>query len=202
MNPEEGVRLLLRGYNDQDIQANFDTASRIVHRLGGLALAIDQAAAYIRYRRIALDQLGDFLTAYGLQRKQILSYTPGPFWEYCKVQVRVGEDRDQAINAFTTWELSLEQLSSDRSIDKNKVTRFLTASAFFNPTGIEEWLFRNRWETDQTQWLRVFSAMDDTPDSENAREEYDKDVRTARLRSYVSKRKNGATNISSSRKRR
>lgn len=182
MSSEDGVSLLLRGYNDKDIQDHFDTASKIIDRLGGLALAIDQAAAYIRYRRIALAELDEFLTIYDLQRKQILSYTPGPFWEYCKVPIHVGEARDQAINAFTTWEMSLEQLSSDRSIDMNNVTRFLTISAFLNPTEIEEWLFQNRWKTNQTQWLRALAVMNNRANNDDASDKNDECDRNARLR--------------------
>ncbi|KAL8823328.1 MAG: hypothetical protein Q9191_005959 [Dirinaria sp. TL-2023a] len=180
MDSEEGVGLLLRGHESQDIRDNFDTALKIVHRLGGLALAIDQAAAYIGYRRIALDALDEFLTEYDLQRKRILSYTPAPFWEYCKVPIHLGEDRDQAINAFTTWEMSLEQLNNDKSIDMNKVTRFLSVSAFFNPTGVEEWLFRNRWETDQTQWLGDLGATDNGANHENCSDMSNERTRDAR----------------------
>ena len=80
METEEGVMLLLCRYNSIDIQPQHRiAASRIVERLGGLALAIDQAAAYIKYKRILLDRLEDFLTTYEAERQKILSYTPKNF---------------------------------------------------------------------------------------------------------------------------
>ena len=96
MATDEGVELLLRGFNVTDIRNQHrETASKITKRLGELALAIDQAAAYIKYKRTPLDNLEDFLTTYEAERQKILSYTPKNFWEY------------EHINAFTTWELSL-----------------------------------------------------------------------------------------------
>ena len=201
MTDAEGVGLLLHGHSHGDIQHNFGTALKIVQRLGGLALAIDQAAAYIRYRHISLDELGEFITMYDQQREQILSYTPAPFWEYCTVQIHGEEDRNKAINAFTTWEMSLEQLDRDKSIDKNEVTRFLMVSAFFNPVRIEEWLFRTRWENDRTQWLHVLGVIDDHTNSQEDRNNSNEDEQNRSLRSYASKRKNDV-NITSPKERR
>src|SRR5271155_235059 len=72
MTNEDGVGLLLYGYQEDDIQRHKIDASEIVSRMGGLALAIDQAAAYIKYKRMPLDRLANFLTTYEAQRKKIL----------------------------------------------------------------------------------------------------------------------------------
>ncbi|KAL8723144.1 MAG: hypothetical protein Q9225_000485 [Loekoesia sp. 1 TL-2023] len=162
MSPEEGVRLLLRGHNTQTVNVYFENAKEIVRRLGGLALAIDQAAAYIRYKHIQPQRLGEFLTTYNQQRQKILSFTPSKFWEYCTVQIDK-EERNKAINAFTTWEMSLEQLRHDNPREKDDMTHFLILSAFFNPARIEEILFSNYWKerehwedstNKQAEWLR------------------------------------------------
>lgn len=164
MGAEEGVGLLLRGHESRDIETNFPTALEIVERLGYLALAIDQAAAYIRYRRISPHQLEKFLETYETQRERILKYTPSDFWEYSTVQIQGEEDQSKAINAFTTWEMSLEQLKSRPSMTSVEALRLLTVSSYFNTARIEEWLFRNYWENDddQAQWLRALGTKDDT----------------------------------------
>ena len=143
---DEGVDLLLLRYSKQAKEENHGTAQEIVHRLGCLALAIDQAAAYIAYRRIPLCGLGDFLALYDTKRKEILSYTPNNLWEYRSMQMQGSEDQTKSINAFTTWELSLNQLTMDNPQETDAIIHFLTLSAFFNPARIEESLFRNHWQ--------------------------------------------------------
>ena len=159
MSTEEGVRLLLRGYNIHDVQKQHrDTASEIIERLGHLALAIDQAAAYIKYKRMPLDRLGDFLTIYEAERQKILSYTPKKFWEY------------EHINAFTTWELSFQQLGLGDECWKEGTAHFLTLSAFFAPTTITESLFRLYHERCPTDWIRIFIRNGGVQDDEESDE--------------------------------
>lgn len=143
LSPDEGVDLLLGGR--QEIDENLKTAKKIIRRLGGLALAIDQAGAYIAHRRISPHRLHGFLETYEAQRKEILSYTPSSLWEYGSMQSHVEEDHTKAINAFTTWEISLKQLIRDNPKQKEAMIRLLTLSAYFNPARIEELLFRNYW---------------------------------------------------------
>ena len=160
MAADEGVRLLLRGYDVNDIQqAHHDAALRIVNRLGQLALAIDQAAAYIKYKRMPLDRLGDFLTTYEAERRRILSYTPKKFWEYRKMQ---SQGQAEHISAFTTWEMSFQQLGSGDEPWKKVEAHFLTLSAFFAPTSITESLFRYYYEGygSKVEWIQKFSLAD------------------------------------------
>ncbi|KAL8792224.1 MAG: hypothetical protein Q9195_005180 [Heterodermia aff. obscurata] len=171
MNAHEGISLLLRGHSDQDIEQHLMTASKIVDRLGGLPLAIDQAAAYIRSQRLPLHLLGNFLTTYDPKRREVLSHIPPRFWEYGTMQIHGKEERKKALNAFTTWELSLEQLKTDGSFPSDEMTHFLTLAAFFNPVRIEEWLFRYYSERDHciedcAAWEQLLSA----PDKESADE--------------------------------
>lgn len=158
MATEEGVRLLLRGYNGNDIQDQHrETASKITKRLGELALAIDQAAAYIKYKRIPLDCLEDFLTTYEAERQKVLSYTPKNFWEY------------EHINAFTTWELSFQQLVSGDEPWKKDAGHFLTLSAFFAPTTISESIFRNyqKISLSEPEWIKIFTETCEVQDIED-----------------------------------
>ncbi|KAI4263695.1 MAG: hypothetical protein L6R42_001169 [Xanthoria sp. 1 TBL-2021] len=151
LSPNEGVNLLLRGYSRQEIAGNLKTAKEIISRLGGLALAIDQAGAYIAHRRVPPHQLHGFLETYETQRKEIMSYTPSHFWEYGSMQTLGKDDRTKAINAFTTWEISMKQLIKDNPRQKDAIVRFLRLSAYFNPARIEESLFRNHWAKFQSR---------------------------------------------------
>ena len=165
MDVGEGVSLLLRGHSDQDIEQHSTIASEIVHRLGGLPLAIDQAAAYIRYQRLPLHQLDRFLSTYNRRSKEILSHIPPSFWEYGTTQIHGGEERNKALSAFTTWEMSLEQLKTNDSHLSNEMTHILTLSALFNPARIEEWLFRHYSERyhsieDCASWEQLLSVPD------------------------------------------
>ena len=181
MATEEGVQLLLRGYNDNDVQQVHKViASSIINRFGKLALAIDQAAAYITYKRMALDRLGDFLTTYEAERHRILSYTPKKFWEYRKMH---NPEEVENISAFTTWEMSFRQLGSGDEPWKGDAEHFLTLSAFFAPTSIAESLFRKYQERQdgEAKWVQIFSVADgveddgDDGDNEDNTNEDDKD---------------------------
>ena len=164
MATEEGVNLLLRGYNGDDIQNQHrETASKITKRLGELALAIDQAAAYIKYKRIPLNCLEDFLTTYEAERQKVLSYTPKKFWEY------------EHINAFTTWELSFQQLVSGDEPWKKHAGHFLTLSAFFAPTIISESIFRNYQKRSDLKpaWITIFTETGEVQDDEDTDDDED-----------------------------
>ena len=167
MATDEGITLLLRGYNINDIQNQHrDTASKITKRLGELALAIDQAAAYIKYKRIPLDDLEDFLTMYEDERQRILSYTPKNFWEY------------EHINAFTTWELSFQQLVSGDEPWKKDAEHFLTLSAFSAPTTISESIFRYYQEISDGKiaWIEMFTKIGGVQDGWDDEDSEDEDV--------------------------
>lgn len=166
MSSDEGARLLLRGYSDREINDSQEAAQEIVRRLGGLALAIDQAAAYIAYRKIPPRRLKEFLQTYDKQREKILTYTPSNFWEYTSMQIHGEENQSKAINAFTTWEISLELLIADNPRGKDELKYFLTLSSFFDPARIEESLFANYWNDENyrenSRWLGVLGTRDDS----------------------------------------
>ena len=54
MSDDEGVELLLYQAGLQQTTENIDSAIAITKKLGGLALAIDQAATYISARNVPL----------------------------------------------------------------------------------------------------------------------------------------------------
>lgn len=168
LNLDEGVNLILRGCTPQEIDENLENAKEIIRRLGGLALAIDQAGAYIAHRRIPPHGLQEFLETYEAQRKEIMSFVPSSLWEYGSIQSHVEEDHTKAINVFTTWEISLKQLLRDNPQQKDAIIRLLTVSAYFNPARIEEELFRNYWaalqnrddlKSRETWWSQILKSL-------------------------------------------
>ncbi|KIW24807.1 hypothetical protein, variant [Cladophialophora immunda] len=167
MNEHEGTELLLHEHPPSQVHTHKEKCREIVRRLGGLPLALDQAAAFIRYRQLAPNQIDEFLTLYDAQCAQILQHTPR-FWKYRTTQVDGKEEENRAISAFTTWEMSFQQLE-DNEARRRDVEHFLTVSAFVQPGQIGEPLFRYHWELSQPApaWMKIFSL------EESSRNKYD-----------------------------
>ncbi|KZF21645.1 TPR-like protein [Xylona heveae TC161] len=163
-----GVELLLRRMSADEVKKNTPVGLQIVTRLGGLALAIDQAAAYIASRRT---DLTTFLLEYEVQKAKILQYTREDFWDYNK-QIAESE-QSRALSAFTTWELSFQQIESQDAERKSRVGHFLTVSAFLEPSHIGEYLFRiYRKEAEVTPpWTDIFTSGYDSDEDESSNEE-------------------------------
>ncbi|KAF7891171.1 uncharacterized protein EAF02_001496 [Botrytis sinoallii] len=114
--------------------ASRDDAHAIVDRLGYHALAITQAGSYIQSQKIALSQ---FMDKYNRQREAILRETP----RMSQYRRKIGEAADEtALNVFTTWELSYQQLETLDDEKKYK-SRILTLFAFLDRQKISQQLF-------------------------------------------------------------
>ncbi|KAF5870455.1 putative kinesin light chain protein [Botrytis fragariae] len=114
--------------------ASRDDAYAIVDRLGYHALAITQAGSYIQTQKI---QLSQFMDNYNRQREAILRETP----RMSQYRRKIGEAADEtALNVFTTWELSYQQLETLDDEKKYK-SRILTLFAFFDCQNISQQLF-------------------------------------------------------------
>ncbi|KAF7891787.1 hypothetical protein EAF00_008089 [Botryotinia globosa] len=121
--------------------ASRDDAYAIVDRLGYHALAITQAGSYIQSQKIALCQ---FMDKYNRQREAILRETP----RMSQYRRNIGEAAEEtALNVFTTWELSYQQLEilDDEKKYKSKI---LTLFAFFNCQNISQQLFETYCTTE------------------------------------------------------
>ena len=121
--------------SDEDIQEG----RKIVKQLGYLALAIDQAAAYISIRQLPLTL---FTEHYEKRKEFILRHTPDSLWEY---RTRTGENGNSSgenLSVLTTWELSFLQIQGNDH-EREELGNFLTQSAFLDPTNISEGLFGN-----------------------------------------------------------
>ncbi|KAK5284752.1 hypothetical protein LTR14_011526, partial [Exophiala xenobiotica] len=158
MTQQEGTELLLRDHPTSEVDTHQEKCYQIVRRLGGLPLALDQAAAFIRYKQLASNQLDEFLSLYDAQREEVLRHTPRRFWKYGTVQIDGKEEENRAISAFTTWEMSFRQWEEDEGRGGD-IEHFLTVSAFLQPDQINESVFRHYCESTQEApaWMRIFS---------------------------------------------
>ena len=170
MPTPDGVNLLLRGYTDINVQDHMEEGTKIVTRLGGLALAIDQAAAYIQYKKLPIKRLTSFLMLYEAQRKKILRHTSAHFWKYGTMQIHGKEEQDRAISAFTTWEMSFQQFTCGGRQPTLDAGHFLTLSAFFDPFHIGESIFRYCWEeaASRPAWMRIFATAGEIASDEES----------------------------------
>ena len=149
LTDDEGVELLLRGArHDLKGSASLVEAKTVVAKLGHLALAIDQAASYISAHQMSLQM---FAEVFESRREAILKHTPAT-WQY-----RAQTDNGQALSAFTTWEISINQAASNEG-EREMITDFLTLLAFLESSSVNESLFSTYVEhrTQQRTSLNMF----------------------------------------------
>jgi tetratricopeptide (TPR) repeat protein len=116
---DEARALLLRRSNlrGNDVSKDVEEeAVRIVMELGCLALAIEQAAAYIRE---ATKNIFEYLPVYSTNRKTLHSRRPRGNWHYPR-------------EVATTWLLSFEEIRKTNS----EAAELLRVLAYLNPDGI------------------------------------------------------------------
>jgi tetratricopeptide (TPR) repeat protein len=149
MLEKEGLDLLFlsSGYRRDD--DNIAEAKRIIQRLGYLALAIDQAGAYIRTRSI---EFYAFVDHFNNRRDVVLKETP-QLWEYRRRENEA--EAEQSLSVATTWELSLGQIKGNAEECESK-KHFLTLAAFFNNQNISEEMFQKFHESNTHPWMNAF----------------------------------------------
>lgn len=141
MSKEESVELLLQ--RPASTAEERLIAEEIASTLGFLALALDQAGAYIRSRGLSLAQ---FTSHYERRTRTVLEEVP-KVWEYRRDARR--------LSAFTTWEMSLDLITGSPREKEYKV-HFLTLAAFMNPQCISEKYFRAYSSIEGIEWLELF----------------------------------------------
>ena len=153
MLAEEALKLLLASSGSSKDETLVKDGHEIVHKLGCLALAVDQAGAYIQARSISF---AAFLGHFDRRREFILKETP-EIWSYRR---KLSEtEAEQALSVATTWELSLEQISGNERQRESK-RRFLTLTAFLSNQCISEAIFRENVESESASWRAVFVGDD------------------------------------------
>ena len=122
---EEGKKFLFRRIGIVHDEEAGTLAEELVQRLGGLPLALEQAAAYIKSLPCKLSQ---YLELYDKQRLRLLDR---------QAAARVSEyDSPERLAVRTTWHLNFEHIK--QAVDGKAASRFLYASAFFNPNEIQK----------------------------------------------------------------
>ena len=163
----DALNLLLQ--QSESSELNSEDAKKIVERIGYHPLAITQAAAYIRKRKLPLCE---FMDHYKHRREMILKNTP-QLSQYRKTLGTASQEaslctssQETSLNVFTTWELSYQQLQSQTTEDSHEV-RLLDLLAFFDEKDISEEIFAAygfyKWEAEPAklvEWLKNFMGAD------------------------------------------
>jgi hypothetical protein len=158
MSDDDGVLLLLRGRREQAIQQHKVGWSKVVRSLGGFALALDQARAYLRHKSVSVGASKDFLATYYAHRDAVLQKMPRDFWDSTRTRAQAVEERNMMISAFTTWEMLFPEVAGDEQ-RKPHLHHFMTLSAFFEPAHIEESIFKCCHDSGlQAGWMNIFTT--------------------------------------------
>ncbi|KAI4242597.1 MAG: hypothetical protein L6R40_003978 [Gallowayella cf. fulva] len=158
MDEGEGLELLrLRTEQNLEEPGNRAAAIQVLHTLGYLPLAIDQAGAYIRQQTLPLPL---FLQLYESQREMVLNQKH-VYWDY-KKKLNGEAKTETSLGVLTTWELSIQQVGSSR-ITTGVVEHILTIAAFLGHVEISESLFREYAQRTRPlpEWLVCFMTNGD-----------------------------------------
>ena len=143
MTEGESVELLLQATSTSETSEAVEVAAT----LGYLALALDQAGAYIRARGLRLSQ---FIAHYKRRKKIVLEEIPDE-WEYRNFQT---PENERLLSAFTTWEMSLDLIKGTSKKEEEQKVHFLTLASFLDPYQISERYFRAYSAVD-TNWMEL-----------------------------------------------
>ncbi|KAI9748769.1 MAG: hypothetical protein M4579_007127 [Chaenotheca gracillima] len=164
MMEDGGTDLLFQGLSMEKTEDNLKEGLKIVDRLGGLALALAQAAAYIDFNKMTLPE---FTRVYEAKKKDVLKYICDDLWEYQRL--RDGSKPSEAESAFTTWEMSFQQIQSRDPDHADHISRFLKVSAFLEPSNIGDYLFYtyHKDAEDPFPWMSIFTSLGQHPDTQS-----------------------------------
>ncbi|QSZ35017.1 hypothetical protein DSL72_007879 [Monilinia vaccinii-corymbosi] len=121
-------------YQQSGRKQNEENGIQIVKRLGYPALAISQASTYIKSLKL---DFSAFESHYSSQRRESILKYEIPMNKYTKSMNET--ERETAFNVFTTWELSFNELRTEKH--PAALENLMTLFAFFDPADISEDLF-------------------------------------------------------------
>ncbi|KAL6716102.1 hypothetical protein ACLMJK_005668 [Lecanora helva] len=152
MSGDESLNLLL--HRPTSNMTERQQGLEIAAMLGYLALALDQAGAYIRARCLPLE---DFVPHYQRRKKKILEEVPEQ-WEYRR---KFGATEPESVlSAFVTWELSFAQICGDKEA-RDRKEHFLTLAAHLDNKCISQRYFRVYCTSERAEWVQVFMTDGD-----------------------------------------
>ncbi|OZJ02045.1 hypothetical protein BZG36_05547 [Bifiguratus adelaidae] len=99
-----------------------------------------------------------FPKLYDIQKAAILKYTPNGLWKYHMSDA----ETETSLSVFTTCELSFKQIGFDAETHK-AIEHFITLSAFFEPTKIDEMIFSAYFKDidNREDWMWIFDNQDE-----------------------------------------
>ncbi|KAI4174548.1 MAG: hypothetical protein LQ346_008226 [Caloplaca aetnensis] len=156
MTEDESISLLLNRTHDTPTFRNVEGARSVVQSLGFLPLAIDQAGAYIRSRKISYPV---FLDHFKNRRAKILQHTPD-LWDYRR---KIGDQQNEtSLSVFITWELSFQQVADDEE-RRSSMGHFMTLLGFFHNLNIREGMFKAYHQrcSPAPLWMEMFTTDDE-----------------------------------------
>lgn len=116
---------------DEDTGHEDEMLTKLVHELGCLPLALEQACAHIKALQCPIEK---YLEEYKSQRLTLLSEYPAkPSWEY---------ESQSRLAVHTTWLLNFEYVKN--SAHGELASRFVHAAAFLAPEEIQEELINHQ----------------------------------------------------------
>lgn len=142
---DDALILLMEQCNAEEKADNVQEGQEIIKRLGYLPLVIHQAAAYIWKH----PPIHSFLATYESEKKNVMKWIPS-VWVYNQATDR---ERERALSVFTTWELSIGQMTDDAT--RKKTEQFLTVCAYLGKSNISEDLIKAS-PSSTDQWLELF----------------------------------------------
>ncbi|MCJ1277339.1 hypothetical protein MMC21_005151 [Puttea exsequens] len=152
MSDDESLNLLLQRPTSETAERQQGLA--IAATLGHLALALDQAGAYIRARCLPLR---DFGSHYQRRKKIILEEVPEQ-WEYRR---KLGEmERETVLSVFITWELSFAQICGNKEA-RDRKEHFLTLAAHFDNKCVSQRYFQAYCTLERAEWAQTFITRGD-----------------------------------------
>jgi tetratricopeptide (TPR) repeat protein len=149
MLESEAMQLLFLSSKREQNDGNIAEGKKIIKRLGYLALAVDQAGAYIKGRI----QFSAFLDHFEHRREEIMRKTP-TVWDYHRKSNKA--EAENSLSVATTWELSLDLLTADSPTALESIRHLLFLGAFFSRYNISEELFRASYESHMLPWTATF----------------------------------------------
>ena len=149
MSDSDASELLLSRCKAAKVNGNVAKASQITKVLGHLPLAVDQAASYIKGRRIPLE---NFLEHYMSRKSVILKHIPD-VWEYRKYQV--DDEKATSLSVFATCDLAFEDFDREDD-DYHHVRELLGFLAAFHHQRIPEMLCRSSAQNCPAPWATYF----------------------------------------------
>ena len=142
-NVDEAIAFLFRRTGIERTEDNEDAARNIFEQLGGLPLALEQAASYIKYLGCSFTS---YLETYKAKHLALLKQQAvSPISEYSS------EDR---LAVQTTWRLNIDYIK--KNSEGTNAMVFLNACIFFNPNEIQEELINVGEPPIKDEQFRIF----------------------------------------------